>query len=350
MHPKSTVDFTVDFTVAIPTYNGAKRLPQLLENLRSQTDTAHFSWDILVVDNNSTDDTAEVVRRYQADHQSDHSANSAPTVHYAFEAQQGAAFARVKAMAIATSPWVGFLDDDVVPAPDWVAEAYAFGQNHPQAGAYGGQIHGDFEVEPPENFNRIKSFLAIRERGPHAQRYQPDTLSLPPSAAWVVRAQAWQETVPPKPRLGGRAHGSMVQGDDYEPLLHMHKARWEIWYNPAMHVHHQIPKSRLERSYLTRLSRGCGLCICQLRMINASAWQRPLIFAKITLSNLRRVALHWLKYRRQLQSDLVAACEMEFFLGSFISPFYYLQTLLDRFAFAIKARKKDIAPGSNAST
>lgn len=316
----------VDFTIAIPTYNGAERLSQLLERLRRQADTENFSWSILVVDNNSKDSTAEVVRYHQTIAQANES--EAPAVQYAFEGRQGAAFARVKAMAIATSPWVGFLDDDVVPAPNWVAQAYAFSQAHPQAGAYGGQVHGEFEIPPPANFNRIKSFLAIRERGNEAHLYDPDNLNLPPSAAWVVNAQAWRENVSDQPRLGGRAHGSMVQGDDYEPLLRIHKAGWQIWYAPALHVAHQIPAKRLERDYLMSLSRGCGLCICPLRMINLEPWQRPLIWIKLILSNLRRVILQWVKYRGQLQTDLVAACEMSFFIGSFISPFYYLQTLL----------------------
>ena len=322
----------MDFTVAIPTYNGAQRLPQLIERLRSQIGTEHFSWRILVIDNNSSDATAAIIKSYQAKHESYQqvplpSPQPVP-VDYAFEARQGAAFARVSAMEVATSPWVGFLDDDVIPDLNWVAAAYAFGQSHPQAGAYGGQIHGTFEIDPPENFNRIKSFLAIRERGDSAHRYNPDTLSLPPSAAWVVQTRAWKDNVSSQPKLGGRANGSMVQGDDYEPLLHLHRANWEIWYNPAMHVYHQIPKHRLERGYLMPLSRGCGLCICQLRMINTQSWLRPIIWLKLVLSNLRRVILHWLKYRTQLQSDLVAACEMEFYLGSFLSPFYYLRTLL----------------------
>lgn len=312
----------VDFTVAIPTYNGSKRLPQLLEKLRSQTGTEHFSWDILVVDNNSSDGTADVIRHYQTN-----GADHTPLVNYAFEKRQGAAFARVKAMATANSPWVGFLDDDVIPAPDWVAAAYAFSQKHPQAGAYGGQIHGEFEIEPPENFNRIKSFLALRTRGSQPHRYDPDNLSLPPSASWVVQTKAWHDNVSDQPTLGGRAHGSMTQGDDYEPLLRMHKAGWEIWYAPEMQVAHHIPASRLERDYLISLSWGCGICICPLRMINAGPWQRPFLWSKLVLSNLRRVVLHWLKYRNQLKSDLVAACEMQFFLASFTSPFYYLKTL-----------------------
>ncbi len=313
----------VDFTVAIPPYNGAARLPQLLEKLRSQISTEHFSWNILVVDNNSTDETSEVVKSYQTN-----AIESAISVDYAFEQRQGAAFARVKAMKIAQSKWVGFLDDDVIPAADWITSAYAFGESHPQAGAYGGQIHGEFEVEPPQNFSKIKSFLALRERGPAPHLYDPNNLSLPPSAAWVIRAKAWHDNVPNRPKLGGRAHGSMVQGDDYEPLLHIHRANWQIWYAPTMHVSHQIPKSRLERDYLTALSRGCGLCICQLRMINTVHWKRPFMIARITLSNLRRVIFHWIKYRNKIQTDLVTACEMEFYLGSFFSPFYYLMSKL----------------------
>jgi len=315
----------VDFIVAIPTYNGADKLPQLLDKLRSQLNTDHFSWAVLIVDNNSKDNTAQVIQSYQGQ------LTEAIALHYAFEQRQGAAFARVKAMEVVNSQWscewVSFLDDDVMPEASWVSAAYEFGQSHPEAGAYGGQIHGDFEVEPPENFARIKSYLALRERGDKPHRYDPDNLSLPPSAAWVIRAKAWRDNVSTRPKLGGRANGSMVQGDDYEPLLRIHKAGWEIWYNPAMHVAHHIPADRLQRDYLTKLSRGCGLCICQLRMINANRWKRPFVFIKLILSNLRRVVLHWLKFRNQLDTDLVAACEMEFYLGSVMSPFYYLQTL-----------------------
>ncbi|MBT9313964.1 hormogonium polysaccharide biosynthesis glycosyltransferase HpsE [Leptothoe spongobia] len=313
----------IDFTVAIPTYNGSKRLPQLLEKLRSQTGTEHFSWAILVVDNNSTDNTKDVIRLAQA-----HWPKDSPALDYVFESKQGAAFARITAMERAESEWVSFLDDDVLPAADWLAQAYAFAQEHPDAGAYGGQIHANFEVEPPPNFSRIQSFLAIRERGPTPHRYDPNNLVLPPSAAWVISKRAWQDNVPLHPKLGGRTQDSMVQGDDYAPLLYMHRTNWEIWYNPDMHVFHQIPKSRLDRTYLTTLSRGCGLCICQLRMINAQIWQKPFLFTKLLLSNLRRVILHWIKYRHLIQTDLVAACEMEFFVGSFVSPFYYLKTSL----------------------
>ena len=308
-----------DFTIAIPTYNGAKRLPKVLERLKQQINTEHFAWEIIVVDNNSHDNTAEVVQNYQANW------SAISSLRYCFEEKQGLAFARQRAIAEAQGELVGFIDDDILPSPNWLTEAYFFASKYPQAGAYGGQIHGDFEVTPPQNFERIESFLAIREKGEEPHLYQPDILSLPPGAALVVRKQAWCENVPSEPVLIGRVNGVMLAGEDYETLLHMYHSGWEIWYNPAMHVYHQIPQKRLEKEYLISLIRGCSFCICYLRLINAKNWQKPIIVAKIILGSFKRAIQHLIKYQWQIKTDLVAACEMEFFVSSLLSPLYLLK-------------------------
>jgi Glycosyl transferase family 2 len=310
---------TIHFSVAIPTYNGASRLPTLLDTLAAQLVPADLVWQIIVVDNNSTDNTKAIVSDYQARWQ-----GSPLSLQYGFEERQGAAFARQKAISLADSDLIGFLDDDVIPANNWVSVAYQFGLEHPQAGAYGGKILGRFEVDPPENFKRIQSFLALRDRGNTPHLYDPPNLVLPPSAAWVVRKKAWLEHVPATPTLGGRAGKSMVQGDDYEPLLYMHKAHWEIWYNPQMSVEHCIPASRLQKPYLIALSQGCGLCVFQLRVITTPSWQIPLVFGKVVLGSLKRTLMHWVQHRQELKDDLVCQCEQAFLLSSLYSPFRYV--------------------------
>ena len=311
---------SVDFTVAIPTYNGANRLPQLLEKLKLQTGIEQLNWEIIVVDNNSSDRTAEVVKKYQ---------ESLPLKYY-FEPQQGAAFARQLAIRKAEGELIGFLDDDNWPDPNWIAAAYSFAQSKPKAGAIGGQIHGDLEVEPPPNFERIRAFLAIREHGSEPHLFNADNLQLPPGASLLVRKKAWLESVPPRPTLSGKLPGLMVQGDDYEPLLYMHKAGWEIWYNPTMHTYHQIPHWRLEREYLLNISRGCGLATYQLLTINAKSWQKPIIFFRTLLGNLKRILLQIIKYRGKVKTDLIVACEFQFFLGSFLSVIYPLQVKFNK--------------------
>ncbi|MGJ3253843.1 MAG: hormogonium polysaccharide biosynthesis glycosyltransferase HpsE [Elainellaceae cyanobacterium] len=308
----------IDFTVAIPTYNGASRLPALLDRVRSQIETDSFHWEVIVVDNNSSDATADVVKHYQ-EHWLDHS-----SLRYCFEPEQGLAYARQRAIDEAAGDLIGFLDDDNLPARDWVASAYAFAQTHPRAGGYGGQIHGDYETPPPPNFKRIQSFLAIRERGNTAHRYDAETLSLPPGAAMVVRQSVWQACVPSRLKLVGRVNGSSLSGEDYEALLHIYYAGWEIWYCPTMHTYHQIPAQRLGRDYLLSLVKGAGLCVCQLRLMYVPSWKKPLVIAKIMLGSMRRAVRHWLNYRQQFSSDLIAECEMAYFLSCIASPIYLL--------------------------
>ncbi len=309
----------LDITVAIPTYNGYARLPEVLERLRSQIGVEHLQWELIIIDNNSTDNTAALIRNYQA------SWDCTYPLLYFLEAEQGAAFARLRAVREAKGSLIAFLDDDNLPAPDWLKEAYTFGKQYPQAGAWSGQIHGDYQVKPPKDFKRIQAFLAIREHGDKPFLFDADNLILPPAASLIVRKQAWSENVPARPTLSGKLPGLLIQGEDLEPLLYIHKAGWQIWYSPTIHTYHQIPHWRLEKDYLLSISRGCGLCICQLRFINAKNWQKPILFVRTILGNLRRALQHLFKYRGRLQSDLIALFEMEFYLSSMISPFYWLK-------------------------
>lgn len=306
----------VDLTVAIPTYNGATRLPQVLDQLRSQTGTEHINWEILVVDNNSKDNTAEIVKSYQQN-----ALNSVP-INYCLETQQGAAFARKKAVEVSTASLIGFLDDDTTPGLDWVANAYQFAQEHPKAGAYGSQVHGVYEVEPPPNFKQIASFFAITERGEQPHLYDPKMKMLPPSAGLVVRRQVWLDHVPEKPFLSGRSSQSILNSEDLEVVMYIQNAGWEIWYNSGMHLYHQIPQQRLEREYLLYLVRSTGLARHYIRMLRLKPWQRPLLFPVGLANDIRKALAYYLKHRNELETDVVAACEMEFLRSSVISPFY----------------------------
>ncbi|MEH2259377.1 hormogonium polysaccharide biosynthesis glycosyltransferase HpsE [Nostoc sp.] len=314
----------LDISVAIPAYNGATRLPKILDKLLAQTGVEQFSWEIIIVDNNSSDNTYEIIQNYQKIY------NGNCHLRYFLEPEQGAAFARLRAVREAKGQLIAFLDDDNLPAPDWLSEAYTFGLEHPQAGAWSGQIHGSFEVKPPENFERIQAFLAIREHGSNPYLFDAGNLRLPPGAALVVRKQAWYESVPKVLILKGRLGKSMIGGEDLEPLLYLHKAGWQIWYNPTMHTYHQIPHWRLERDYLLTVARGCGFCIFQLRLINAKNWQKPIVFVKTILGNLRRVLQHLIQHRGQLKNNLIALFEIEFYLASMMSPLYYLKCHLGR--------------------
>ncbi len=309
----------MDFTVAICTYNGENRLPEVLELLRNQVLTENLSWEVIVIDNNSTDNTAKIVQQYQTNWSATN-----PLI-YCFEPQQGAGFARKRAISESHAELIGFLDDDNLPKLDWVAVAYTFGKEYPRAGAYGSQIHADYEVQPPDNFARIAPFLAITERGSQPLLYHPSKKLLPPSAGLVVRKQAWLESVPNHCILTGRVKGNMLTSEDIEVLSYIQKTGWEIWYNPAMQLFHKIPSWRLQRNYLIPFFRGIGLSRYVTRTASLKPWLKPLVMVAYTINDLRKITLHLLKYRNKIKTDIVAACEMQLMFSSLLSPIYLWQ-------------------------
>jgi GT2 family glycosyltransferase len=304
----------MDFTVAIRTFNGAERLPALLDRLLLQVDTEGIQWEVVVVDNNSRDATAQVVAAYQARW----SANS--TLRYVFEPKQGAAIARRCAIEAAQGRFIGFLDDDNLPTSTWVASAYAFGQAHPQAGAFASTIQPDYEVEPPPNFDRIAIYLAIVDR---RKTYRFDSRVLPPGAGLVIRRQAWLAAVPEQLVLQGPIASQMsAKGEDIESLLHLFQAGWEIWHNAEMKIIHRIPQWRLERHYLLPFFRGIGLGLHRFRMLRAPIWQRPFLTVLYGVRDSAVLLLYVLKHRHQLSHDLVTACELELLIGKSLSPLH----------------------------
>ncbi|MEA5465998.1 hormogonium polysaccharide biosynthesis glycosyltransferase HpsE [Leptothoe sp. PORK10 BA2] len=319
-----TVQQLCDFTIAICTYDGALRIPAVLDRLRQQVGVQGLQWEVFVIDNNSSDSTAAVVRQYQQNWPSE------IPLRYLFEGRQGASYARQLAMEKAKSELVGFLDDDNLPANDWVATAYKFGQNHPQVGAYGSQIKGLFDGTLPEDFERIQSFFALTQRGETAHVYQPRLRVLPPSAGLVVRRKAWLNNVPKQLILTGRHDGQMLTGEDLEAITYIRRGNWEIWHNPAMKVSHYIPARRLQRSYLLAFFRGIGLSRHVTRMLNMPFWQRPFMFWVYAVNDLRKALHHLFTYRTLLQTHTVSACELQLYLSSLISPLYIWRLILIR--------------------
>ena len=317
---------TVNLTVAIPTYNGEKRLPQVLDKLKEQVNTKNINWEIIVIDNNSNDGTAKLVKEYQENWLQD-----VPLKYY-FEAEQGISFARQKAMNEATGELVGFIDDDNLPFANWVNSACNFAQKHPKAGAFSSKIHGVFEKNPSEELKQITFYLALVDRGSEPLMYEPRKKGLPPGAGMVVRRNVWQKYVPEKLLLIGKTEKILMPiGEDAEALLYIYKAGWEIWYNAEMEIEHVISSSRVEEKYLISLMRIIGLGRFHLRMLMLDWLQRPFAFFVYLINDLRKTLLHFIRYKKVLAQDIVAACEMQRLLATLISPFYLWRMQISNF-------------------
>ena len=322
MSPPLSPSSPPDFTVAICTYNGETRLPEVLDALQQQGGTEEIAWEVLVVDNNSDDGTPDVVNQYRKTWQ---------RLRYVREPKQGTAYARQRAIAAANSPdLVGFLDDDNIPAKDWVRQAYEFGCQHPEIGAYGGNIHAKLDEEPPKYFDRLKILLAVYDRGDRPFCYARDRKPriVPAAPGSVVRKQAWRDCVPQRLLLQGRDEKNKTYigaCEDLETLFYIQNSRWEIWHNPKMTVFHHIPPHRLEWEYLLKISRTSGLSNHALRTARLFPKHRFLMVFTIPfywISDTLKLIIFWIRYRHQLSKNIFKACEFQSRIGRFLSPFF----------------------------
>ena len=143
-------------SVIVCTYNRATLLPRTLRSLQAQALRPGIEWEVLVVDNNSSDDTRAVVEAFS---------RTFPNLRYSHEPQQGLAFARNHGIHAARGRVLLFTDDDVAPEADWMQRILDGMEVH-ACDACGGFIAPEWESPPPawltERFHGILAIKAER--------------------------------------------------------------------------------------------------------------------------------------------------------------------------------------------
>lgn len=304
----------IKFTAAIPTYNGGKRLPELLSRLASQRGVSERSWEIIVVNNNSDDETDDVLRGIQGRW------TEGPELRHCLEPRQGTAYARIRAAQEARAPLIGFLDDDILPSIDWVAAAIAFGSDHPRAGAYGSRVRARFEVPPPPGFEKIAPYFGLLNLGDEPRQFLSRDKVVPAGCATVVRALAWTESTRAAPLLTGPERDVRSAGEDIEPLIRMQQSGWEVWYNPRMEAEHLLPSRRLDRRSLLATCRAAGLARHALRRARWAWWQVIPGTLLAAGADFLRLVSWTMKNHRYLRDSVIAQCELETLKSSLLSP------------------------------
>lgn len=226
-------------TVAIPTYNRADFLRQTLAGLVAQ-EFPPDQFEVLVIDNNSTDDTRAVVAEF---------AEKRPAPRYVRETQQGLDHARNRALTEARGAVILFGDDDILVQPDWIrqmAGPLLADAASRRIGAVGGEVIPVFPDGLPEWVREWHAPLAFRaDTGPLPARHSPmgANLAFP---AWVFRK------VGPFHTALDRAAGNYFSGGDSEMIRRVRAAGLEVWFAPAGAVRHQMPASRTTFRYACR--------------------------------------------------------------------------------------------------
>ncbi|MBI2527050.1 MAG: glycosyltransferase [Candidatus Rokubacteria bacterium] len=232
-------------TVMVCTHNRAPSLRHTLEALAAQRSPVAVDWEIVIVDNNSRDETATVVREFAA--------RAPAPVTYLFEPRQGVSWARNAGVAVGKGEVVAFTDDDVRPASDWVAMLWTL-LSESKADMIGGRILPDWSGPLPGWLARNRWLYGNLALVDHEHRewlvQERGTLQL--WCANLAARRSLLDTIGPFDVTLGRVGTRLKSGEDVDMVRRALAAGAHVLYDPRLVVWHKIPEERMRPSYFRR--------------------------------------------------------------------------------------------------
>ena len=231
-------------TVAICTYNRGELLPPLIAALRRQHCPIPF--DILVVDNNSSDSTQAILRQLASE--------QGVPLRYVREASQGITFARNRAIdECLDAEYMAFIDDDEIPDEGWL-EAMCSGLCQDEADCVGGRIIVDLSGFPRPKWlsDELLGFLGELDYGGMALWIRD--LSTPIWSGNVAyRMSLFKGSDLRFDARYNRAGTGVGGGEDAIMFRALIARGARIRYRPDMAIRHRVEPAKLRRRYFLRL-------------------------------------------------------------------------------------------------
>lgn len=236
-------------SLVICTYNREKYLGAALDRIAAN-DCPVEDYEIVLVDNNSSDSTPEICRSF---------AESNPELNFRYflETSQGLSHARNRGIRESVGDIIVFLDDDSMVEADYLRNLQRSLDDCPQADAFGGCIHPLFESgkEPEWLCKWTYSWVSAIDLGGQMQQF---TSKYPIGANMGFRRRALDRVGDFNTSLG-RTLKNLMGGEEKDIFARVKAAGMQIWYFPDIRVQHVIPESRTTRDYIVRFAKGIGL-------------------------------------------------------------------------------------------
>ncbi len=254
-----------DVTFIICTYNRESYLDETLQSL-FQPSPADLNIELLIIDNNSQDQTKQIVQKYKE-------SNEKIAIRYIREQKQGLSFARNRGIKEAGAQYIVFLDDDICATESLIPAWVSFFNNHPNAAAAGGKIHVRFDDQRPEWMSHfLLPLLGYHDLGNMFKKYPEN--KFPFGGNMGFKKSIFEETGLFNTDLGRK--GSSLGATEEKELFRRLRARSKkIFYLPDAFLYHRVNKKRLTVETIRKQALGLGESM-KLRLVNASAGQKAL--------------------------------------------------------------------------
>jgi glucosyl-dolichyl phosphate glucuronosyltransferase len=235
----------VDATVLICTYNRSSYLSRTLDSLATMPADPGFSWDVLVVDNNSNDSTrAAVETRIE---------RFPVPLRYLFEPRQGKSNALNTGMSASAAKVIVFTDDDVEVGRDWITTAVRPLLDRPDLDYTGGPVRPIWSGPRPvwlDETGNLGGTIAVKDHGPAPFVFE-DERKTPLGVNMAVRRSLIERIGGFRPDLGRNGKALLGQ-EQAEFFYRSREVGARGLYVPEMVLDHVVPTSRLTRSYFRR--------------------------------------------------------------------------------------------------
>jgi glycosyltransferase involved in cell wall biosynthesis len=251
----------IKVSIIIPTYNRSQSLERALRSIAG-LDFPREQFEVVVVDNNSSDATPEVADKFR---------NAGISLKYVKETRLSFTVARHAGAEAATGKILSYIDDDVIVSNRWLKAVIEVFEGDDTVGIVGGPIYPMFEVEPPawiQKYHPMSGWLSLMDRGPNLHEtnnaYGPN-LSIRKDVLNLVGGF-------PADTIGVEAEGRpgvvekiYVGSGDVGLCAKLRKEGYKVMYVPAALVYHVIPPVRLTKKWWrSRLAgEGCYHALTQ---------------------------------------------------------------------------------------
>ena len=268
-------------SIIVCCYNSALKLPKTLEHLAQQKVSADLSYEIIVVDNASTDNTAEFAISYWA------TLNTQVSLRVVREETPGLIYARICGVKAAKNELLIFCDDDNWLRDDYVQNAVDIMNADSTIGALGGQSVLSPSIEAPDWWEKHQGSFAVGKQMSHSG--YADERGFLYGAGLVTRKSLAEKVFDLRYPflLVGRKGDICLSGEDGEYCQRIMLMGLHLYYNEKLFYWHDISSSRLCREYLYQLLKSFepgGVIIekyCYIRRYyNQNSIQKLLILMK----------------------------------------------------------------------
>ena len=236
-------------SIVICSYNRASYISGALDSLYHQS-AGLDNFEAIIVDNNSTDNTAEVFKQWRSSH-----ANGSFT--YLTESKQGASFARNTGAEGAKGQWLCFMDDDAIANSNYVENIIKHIKTKPEAIGFGGRIIPKYIPSAPEWMSYyVSSLVGNFDYAPTACAFENGKYPL--ESNMIVKKDIYDSIGGFNTQLPGVVGTLRIGGEGKELFYKLLALGHTIYYDPAICVHHVVEVKKLTPEYMYRVASGIG--------------------------------------------------------------------------------------------